>query len=183
MCCTTLCRGALCWLFVVALVGATAARSAAFGQGTPPASPPPKPALPSDAREHRDPTVPGGQLQFALEAGGRSVKYPIIEIKGRIMGGACGDTALLKIDDRIYQVRRGSELHVPGPREVEGVQTVTTTADKFQNFGREQNREVTKIENPVFGAPRGLRSLRVVEITAEEVVVEIGSAGLQLKIR
>jgi hypothetical protein len=172
-------RGLFSLRFAAALVVATAVCSLSLGQGAPPAQPAPE----ADARAHRDPTVPSGQLQFALDAGGRSVKFPVIEIKGRILGGLSGDSAVLKIDERMYQVRKGSELYVPGPREVEGVQTVTTTADKFQNFGREQNREVTKIENPVFGAPRGLRDIRVLDITAEEVVLEIGSAGLQLRIR
>lgn len=165
-------------LLAGALVGATA-----FGQGGPPAGPASKPAPLANAGAHRDPTVPSGQLQLAMDAGGRSVKFPIIELKGRIIGGASGDSAVLKIDDRMYHVRKGSELYVPGTRELEAVATNTTTKDTFLNFGREQNREVVKSETPVYGAPRGLRNLRVVDITAEEVVLEVGSAGMQIRIQ
>ena len=116
--------------------GSPADKTAPSGVGTSPANSAPGQSL-------RDPTSPSPMLRDLIDPGRnqpKSMELPLIQLRGRIIGGGQPSAAMLEIDKHSYLVRKGSEILFPGSRP-------------------------------------GAQSIRVLDVTAEEVRLEILPLG------
>jgi uncharacterized protein (DUF2267 family) len=88
-------------------------------------------AAPKETR--RDPTHAAPQLRQLLDPGkgqGKAAELPMVQLKGRIIGGQQPGAALLEIDKRSYLLRQGSEIDIAGPHATANtIRVVEVTGD------------------------------------------------------
>lgn len=128
-------------------------------------------------KDHRDPTIPTGDIRRVVEMSNamqRGLTLPTVEFKGRVLGGNKGNAAMLAIDGKLYILRKGSQISVCGPRNVEGM--ATSKVDKTWTSGVSQSTTTT---SPWLGPNRGTQTVRVTDISADEVWLEFNPQGIK----